>query len=141
MRQIPERLPGFRWLLAGWGVYTAVWLTLEGSLPRVLMMGVSTTAVSLAYLVQRYGGGRRLPVAAWVGGTAVLGLLLGTGSSVLTLLLMVVKTGLHGHGPEFTLAQINWVWEQLPLWAVIGLLGGGGLGLLWAGLQSPGADT
>ena len=62
--------------------------------------------------------------------TAVFGALLGLGSALFTLLFMAVKTGLHAHGPEFTAEEVNWVVQQIPLWTVVGLLGGLGLGLL-----------
>jgi hypothetical protein len=65
-----------------------------------------------------------------VGATAVTGFLFGLGCGLMTLLLMVLKTGLHGHGPEFSPAEINWVWGQIPLWGLVGLLGGLGLGMI-----------
>jgi NhaP-type Na+/H+ or K+/H+ antiporter len=54
------------------------------------------------------------------------------GSSLLTLVFMAIKTGLHAHGPEFTLQEIQWVSQQTPLWAAVGLLIGLGLGMLTA---------
>jgi hypothetical protein len=61
---------------------------------------------------------------------ALWGLALGAGTVLTTLFLMAVKTGLHAHGPEFSAADINNVWQQLALWSLVGLLGGLGLGLL-----------
>jgi hypothetical protein len=69
----------------------------------------------------------------WWGATAVTGLLFGLGSSLLTLVLMAVKTGLHAHGPEFTPNEINWILQQVPLWSAAGLLAGLGLGQLVKG--------
>jgi hypothetical protein len=92
-------------------------------------------AVSLLHLLQRALGGRRLSLSAWLTAAAAAGLALGAGSVLLTLFLMALKTGLHAHGPEFTTAQIAWVWNQLPLWSLAGLLAGGGLGLLLAAKQ------
>ena len=51
----------------------------------------------------------------------------------LTLAFMAIKTGLHGHGPEFAPDEISWVISQMPLWAMFGFLVGGGLGALTAG--------
>lgn len=128
--QIPERLPGLRPLLILVVVYGLVWIALEGNLYRVVALGVGVTAVALGTLVQRGWGGRTLAPRRLVALTAVVGALFGLGSGVLTLLFMALKTGLHAHGPEFTAAEIAWVWQQLPLWTAVGLLAGTGVGLL-----------
>jgi hypothetical protein len=70
--------------------------------------------------------------------TAVSGLALGAGSGLLSLLFMAVKTGLHAHGPEFSQAEIAWVWNGMLLWTTVGLLVGLGLGLIWAGMVETG---
>jgi len=67
--------------------------------------------------------------------TAVFGGLLGVGSTLLSFLFIAVKTGLHAHGPEFTQAEIAWVWNAAPLWTAVWLLVGLGLGLIWAGSE------
>ena len=126
----PGRRPYLKWLTAVYILYALIWIPLEGNLVRVVVMGVGTTAVALAHLAQRFLGGKTLTRTQWLGATAVLGLLLGLGSSLLTLLFMAVKTGLHAHGPEFTLQQITWVWQQLPLWSLAGLISGLGLGMI-----------
>jgi hypothetical protein len=95
-------------------------------------MGVGVTAVSLIHLLQNKLGGQIVTLSKWLIATAVLGLLFGLGSGLLTLVFMAVKTGLHAHGPEFTIQQIRWVIQQIPLWTIAGLLAGLGLGLLTA---------
>jgi hypothetical protein len=65
--------------------------------------------------------------------SAGLGLFIGLGSAFMTLILRAVKTGLHGHGPEFSQAEIEWVIGQIPLWTLAGLIAGLGLGLLSTG--------
>ena len=129
----PQRVPGLKLLLVVWGVYTAVWISLEGALWRVVIMGVVTTTVALAHLWQRFLGGKTMARGKGVLVTAVSGLVLGAGSSGLTLVFMAVKTGLHAHGPEFSAAEVAWIIGQLPLWTAVGLLVGLGLGLIWAG--------
>ncbi|MFQ5419660.1 MAG: hypothetical protein ACE5EY_04785 [Anaerolineae bacterium] len=128
--QIPERIPGFRWLFVLMGVYTAVWISFEGHLTRALIMGVGWTAVLLMWGWQRRWGGQTFSRWQWWGRTAVTGLLLGLGSGLLTLAFMIIKTGLHAHGPEFTAVQINWVIRQTPIWTAAGFLAGLGLGLV-----------
>jgi len=93
-------------------------------------MGVGTTAVVLAYLTQHFLGGRTFSVKQWLGITAVLGLIFGLSSGLLTLLFMAVKTGLHAHGPEFTPPEVTWVLQQTLWWMFIGLLAGLGLGMV-----------
>lgn len=130
MIQVGKQLWGLRGLTAVYLLYALIWIPLEGSLYRAVAMGVATTAVLLAHGWQRYGVGRMLSLGRRLGKTAVFGLLFGAGSSLLTLLAMAVKTGLHAHGPEFTPVEIVWVWQQLPLWAAAGLLAGLGVGLV-----------
>ncbi len=128
--QIPRKIPGLKLVLVFLAIYTAVWITLEGALWRVIVMGVSVTAVSLGYGWQKWLGGRLVNGWMWWGGTAVTGLLFGLGSGLLSLVFMVVKTGLHAHGPEFTPTEINWVLQQTPIWTMAGLFAGLGWGLL-----------
>lgn len=123
------RIPGLRWLTIGWGVYTAVWISLEGDLRRVVLLAVWTMLVALGHWARRWQK-RPFSVMGWVGKTAVFGILLGAGSALLALFFMALKTGLHAHGPEFTAAEINWVMRQIPLWTVVGALAGSGFGLL-----------
>lgn len=130
MIKIPERVPGLKWLTVVWGVYGVLWIAPEGVLWQALLLGVGTTAVLILHLGQKYLGGRALAVGPWLGMTAVSGLCLGAGSGLLTLFFMAMKTGLHAHGPEFSLEEINWVMGRTPLWALVGLLSGLGLGLL-----------
>jgi hypothetical protein len=126
----PAKMSGLKQITAVYALFAFVWIALEGSLAGVVLMGVGTTAVSLAYLSQRFLGGRYFSAKQWWGMTAVLGLLFGLGSGLLTLLFMAVKTGLHTHGPEFTLPEVAWIIQQIPLWTAVGLLAGLSLGLL-----------
>jgi hypothetical protein len=130
--QIPAQIPGLKLLTVLTGIYAALWISLEGRVWRVVVMAVGVTAVSLLHLLQNKLGGRAVSLWQWLGITAVLGLCLGGGSGLLTLVFMAVKTGIHAHGPEFTLSQIQWVSQQTPLWVIVGLLTGIGLGMLTA---------
>ena len=132
---VPPKIPILRLLLALWGGYTAVWISLEGALWRVALMGVATTMLAVGYDWQRWLGGKTVSRRMAVTLTAVSGLIAGGGSGVLTLIFMAVKTGLHAHGPEFSAAELAWTIGQLPLWTAVGLLLGLGLGLIWAGSE------
>ena len=130
--KVPTQIPGLQMATVMIAVYAALWISLEGALGRVMVMGVGVTAVSLLHLLQKQFGGQILSLRKWLGLAAIFGLLFGLGSGLLTLTFMAVKTGLHSHGPEFTLGDIQWVSQQLPLWAMVGVLIGLGLGMLTA---------
>lgn len=136
--QFPQKIPGFRWLLMVWAVYTAVWISREGALWQVVTMGTMTTMLLVGFGWERWLGGKPVQHGVGVLVTAVSGVILGAGSSLLSLLFMTIKTGLHAHGPEFSQAEIAWVWNSLPLWTAVGLLVGLGLGLIWAGMKETG---
>jgi hypothetical protein len=128
--QLPVKVPGLKLVTILMAVYAVLWISWEGALWRVVVMGAGITAVSLLHLLQNYGRGRVLTLRQWLGLMAGLGLLFGVGSGLLTLMFMAVKTGLHAHGPEFSLQEIQWVSRQIPVWAMAGLLIGLGLGML-----------
>ena len=44
--------------------------------------------------------------------------------------LMVLKTGVHAHGPEFTPAEISWITRQFAIWPIVGGLAGLGTSLI-----------
>lgn len=129
----PEKIPGLKLLLVVWAVYSAVWISLEGALVQVVVMGTATAVLLLGHGWQRWLGGKTVKRGLGLLVTAVSGGLLGAGSALLALVFMAVKTGLHAHGPEFTQAEIAWVWNVLPLWTAVWLLVGLGVGLIWAG--------
>lgn len=128
--RIPERIPGLKLLTFLLALYAVVWIALEGNLVRVLLLALGITVTGLGHGIQRLGAGRTLSRPEWLLLGGLFGLLLGSGSALLALLLMALKTGLHAHGPEFSQAQINWVLGQFPWWAAGGLLAGLGLALL-----------
>ncbi|MDX1687790.1 MAG: hypothetical protein R3248_07385 [Candidatus Promineifilaceae bacterium] len=132
--RIPSRLPGLKAATILLAIYAVAWIALEGHLLRVVGLAVGLTLVALGHGVQRYVGGRRLSLRAWLALAAGCGLAAGAGSGVLTLLFMALKTGLHAHGPEFAAAEIHWVASRLVGWAAGGLLAGLGIALLLAGL-------
>jgi hypothetical protein len=128
----PTNIPGLKWITAVYALYVFIWISLEGTLVGVMLIGVSTTAVLLIYLVRHILAGKLFSLKQWLGITAVLGHLFGLGSGVLTLLFMIVKTGLHAHGPEFTPPEVNWIMQQTLWWSIVGLLAGLGLGMISA---------
>jgi hypothetical protein len=130
LMRIPPRFPGLRLatlvLVAG----SVVWIALEGNFARDLASGAALTVLLLAHLAERTLGGIVLSPIRWFLVLALLGLATGLGSALLTLGLMILKTGLHAHGPEFTAREVAWLVGNLPAWAGGGLLAGAGLALI-----------
>lgn len=61
----------------------------------------------------------------------IVGVLTGLTVTPVAVLLMALKSGLHGHvTPEFTSAQVFIVLQRTPIWIIGGLLAGVGVGLL-----------
>ncbi|MCA9951651.1 MAG: hypothetical protein KDE48_18500, partial [Anaerolineales bacterium] len=96
--QLPPKIPGLKWITLIVGVYTAVWIALEGDLLCVVLLGVGVTAVLLMHLIQRYFAGITFTLRQWLAFTTGTGLLFGAGSVLVSLLLIAIKTGLHAHG-------------------------------------------
>jgi hypothetical protein len=126
----PERIPGLKWLMVLTAVYGVVWISLEGNLGRVILLGTAVSLTLVGYWMQRFLGGRLFHGASWLIVMGGGGLLVGLGSGLLTFFFMALKTGLHGHGPEFRAAEIEGVLGMIPLWGVAGLVAGMGVGVL-----------
>ena len=128
----PSTMRWLRLLAFAAGIYGIIWIASEGQLYRAIFMAVFVTALTTASLIQRYLSGRIFTVRRWIFILAALGMFIGVSVGLLTLVFMAVKTGLHGHGPEFTQDQASWVLRQVPLWGAVGLVGGLGLGMVTA---------
>ena len=116
-------------------LYAMVWISLEGRLGQVLLLAFGVTIVGTAFAWQRYLAWSKNAPWRWLAATALTGLLGGLFMGLLVITLMAIKTGLHGHGPEFIPDQVSWVINQIPLWSAVGLLTGLGTGVLIAGLR------
>ena len=134
---IPQKIPGLRLATVLLALYAVVWIGLEGTLWRVILLAVGVTLVAAGYMAQRFLGDRELTIAQWLLVSAVAGLFISFSSALLSLVFMAIKTGLHAHGPEFTADEIGWVMQQLSLWGLVGLLAGLGFGILLLGLNRP----
>ncbi len=107
------------------GVVALLWLSFEGRDERqaILLAALLSTLGAIATGL-RFGGRLR---GYWL---VILGAVFGFLVPLLAVLLMVIKTGLHGHGvPDFTLAQITTVLRLIPVWSGVGILVGGAAAL------------
>jgi hypothetical protein len=119
-----------KWLLLFWAAVMVVWAVLEGGLLLTVFAAFLTALLVLMQLFRRYFQHRQKSNRQFLFLAALAGAALGFGGGSLTIVLMAIKTGLHAHGPEFSTAELIWVLQQIPLWTVVGLLAGLGLGLL-----------
>lgn len=134
--QAPDRVPGLKWGTILVSIYAVIWISLEGDLSQVLLLSAGMIVLFSGYFIQRFLAGRTYGLFPWIGLCGGGGMILGLIFGLLTLTSMAIKTGLHGHGPEFTPDEIAWVISQIPLWSAAGLLAGAGLGALAAGFSS-----
>lgn len=71
-----------------------------------------------------------------IGRPAVFGAILGLAAPLIILGLMVLKTGVHAHGPEYSPAEIGWITQQMTIWPFVGGLAGFGLGIVGRSLSN-----
>ena len=128
--KFPTKIRRMKLLAAIAAVYGIAWIAMEGELYRAIIMAILFTALLGGLLIQRFLGGRTVSERDWILACAGIGTFFGVSIALMILLFMAVKTGLHGHGPEFTQDQIEWVLSQMLFWGAAGLLGGLGLGLI-----------
>lgn len=126
----PARIPYLRFLTLLFAIGVFVWLALEGDLTYALTVGISSVVIAWCHLLERLLGGRAWRLWRFLAILVIAGLAGGLTANVAVLAAMSIKTGLHGHGPEFTFQEVRWVIDQLPLWLIIGTLLGLGLGLV-----------
>ena len=136
-----KRVPGVRLIIILLGVFFVLWMPFEGDLRLVVGLGVWTALTVTALAARRLLTGRWLRAWQFTLVAFGLGTILGFTAPLFTLLFMALKTGLHGHGPEFTLAEIRWVQRQLLLWFSVGGLLGLGSGLIYLGRLPAGNPT
>lgn len=134
--KIPLTIPYFRLALGLTLAYGFLWMALEGELWRDLVLAAAVTLLVMGSAMARFLGGRTLSVRRFVIVAVAAGLIAGVALSLITLFLMAIKMGIHAHGPEYATREIVWVWQQLPLWSIVGGLVGLGLGLLVAGKRA-----
>ena len=134
--KIPPTIPYFKPMLGLALAYGFLWMALEGTLWRDLILAATVVLLAIGYLTIRFLGGRTLSSRRFVLVAAAAGLAGGVALPFVTIFLMALKTGIHAHGPEYTAREIAWVWQQLPLWGTVGGLVGLGLGLVATGRQT-----
>jgi hypothetical protein len=106
------------------------WISLEGDPRWSSIMALITLLVGIGFLAKKLVRGRTVNGIRWIVLLAGCGLVIGLLFGPVTLFYMALKTGLHGHGAEFTRDEMLWFIDGILLWAISGLLAGAGLGFL-----------
>jgi hypothetical protein len=117
------------------GILIVVWLSIEESstLGVVLLAGLVCTRIALWLLQRTRMDGKHLIFWPIIIGSGA-GLLL----APLAVLLMALKSGLHGHGaPDFNPGQLQAVFSRMPFYILAGFLIGTGGGLLRYAFRFP----
>ena len=116
------------WAIAGLASF--FWLGWEDPSPVVVILMASLLSVAWAItLINRGTLAPRTGLMRWL----LVGGLLGAAVGPLATVLMVLKTGLHGHSPpDFTIGDVLRTLRLIPAWAASGAL----LGLAgWLGMR------
>ena len=110
------------------GILVLVWLPFEerSVLGVLLIAGLLCTWGGI-WLLFRAGSYRKYGVVRYM----LIGGLAGFLVVPVAILLMAIKTGIHGHGtPDFTVEQMQAVISRIPYFLFGGVLVGAGIGLL-----------
>lgn len=117
-----------RWLrliALGLGIAVLVWLPIEDLDLRLVL--VFSPAIC-AWLAARFLINLSPEKHNFIIRHIIISTLAGAAVAPLAVLLMVFKSGLHGHGtPDFSFEQIRQVLLQAPLWILAGILLGAGV--------------
>jgi hypothetical protein len=110
------------------GIVTLLWLPVEehSLLPVLLVSGCACILGALAVIDKQQSrqsaeGTRKRNL--WY---PLTGMLAGAALSLIALVLIAVKTGVHGHGiSDYSLAQVSTLLRLTPLWICLGFIAGG----------------
>lgn len=103
------------------------WMPFEGIFWLVTTVGVGITFLWGWVVYQQTACLRSQKVQIRI---ATFGVLAGLIAPAVVLALMVLKTGIHAHGPEFTAEEIIWITRQFLIWPIAGGIAGLGFGML-----------
>jgi hypothetical protein len=110
------------------GIIALIWLSIEDvNVSGVaILSGAICLWTALWIMIRPVGGGKMIILRH-----SLVGMGAGFAIAPLAILLMALKSGLHGHGfPDFTVAQMQEVLSRTPYFAFSGLLIGLGSGVL-----------
>jgi hypothetical protein len=120
-----------------WGILAFIWLAPEDdSVLPALLLGLGLSALVITWLFIR------LKIAAWMRAwrtllvAAVFGALIGAGTSLSTVLLLLIKNARHAHlTPDYPPEILLDTLERFPAWSLVGALIGIGLVCIYWGFH------
>ena len=120
----------FKLSALAWGILVLFWLPVEDlDLRWVILFAAALCALAAVRFSLPTTTAGQVSRPWWT--APLTGALAGACVAPLAVLLMVIKTGLHGHtSPDFTPDQVISVLYRAPYWAAGGLLVGLGFALL-----------
>lgn len=129
--QIPPYPRLLSLITLAYGIAAFLWLTPEDSIWLAAVFGTLGACVLAAHTVFKIAGGRDLPRRVWFPGVIVLGGAIGAGATLVTAVLMLIKTSLHSHlFPDYPLTVLLGILARAPVWAAAGALAGFAIALL-----------
>ncbi len=136
MRYTPAMVtipPHPRWLSLVtllYGILLFLWLTPENGVWLAAGLGLGLSVLVAAHGAFRLAG-RTFSAPHWLAGAVLLGVMVGGGGVIGTVLLMFLKSSLHNHVyPDYPLPMLLAMLERMPAWALAGALVGLAAGLL-----------
>ncbi|MCO5186664.1 MAG: hypothetical protein M9918_00430 [Anaerolineae bacterium] len=120
----------YRIAVAAFGLSFLVWTQVEGNFRNVVLLGVSGALLGGWTIWRRWIAKRIATRIQFAVAMTASGLAAGLATPMLILLGMAIKQGLHGHGPEYTTAQVATVTQSILWSGLVGLLFGMAAGLL-----------
>jgi hypothetical protein len=126
----PSGLLWFRLAVLAWGLLVLFWLPFEDLDQRwVIAFAAALCLLAAARFLLPSRTAGQVSQPWWT--APLIGALAGACVAPLAVLLMWIKTGLHGHtSPDFTFDQVISILFRAPYWAAGGLLVGLGYALL-----------
>ncbi len=107
------------------GIVVFLWLTPEDSVWLVSVLGAGLALILAAHGLFKWSAGRVFPARVWFPGAVLLGAAVGAGATVMTMLLMLMKTSLHNHlYPDYSIGVMGGIVQRIIPWTAAGALVG-----------------
>jgi len=122
--RLPPRHHRARWIALLYGASLLLWMSVEDTnvLP-VVIAGLGLTLLLAYFMLTGRLGGKSYPMQVILIGAALVGAGIGAGTAIITVLLMVWKTGMHAHPfPDYPPGLILDVLRRALVWSAAGAL-------------------
>jgi hypothetical protein len=137
MLRIPTFDNRLRLITITYGIVTFFWLSIEDNgVWAVTVFGLALALLLTIRAVMQKLTGKIIPSHWLLPGLALVGAMIGLGTSIATTALMLMKNALHSHlFPDYPPAQMLAILERAPVWTLAGGLIGLSLSFIWLALR------